>query len=115
LISTKYKIVLVSFPFDDQSTSKVRPAVCLTEPISLHNQVITALISIQIQKSNEKSNIILRTTQPDFSSTGLRVDSVIRLHRVATIPINIIKRELGFLPENYINILKTKLRHLFEI
>lgn len=29
---TKYKVVLVPFPFDDLSSSKVRPAVCLTEP-----------------------------------------------------------------------------------
>lgn len=28
---------LVSFPFDDFSSSKVRPAVCLTEPIGPHN------------------------------------------------------------------------------
>jgi len=29
---TKGKVVLVPFPFDDLSTAKVRPAVCLTEP-----------------------------------------------------------------------------------
>jgi hypothetical protein len=32
---TKGKVVLVPFPFDDLSTTKVRPAVCLTEPIGL--------------------------------------------------------------------------------
>ncbi len=30
---TKGKVVLGPFPFDDLSTAKVRPAVCLTEPI----------------------------------------------------------------------------------
>ncbi|HXU31960.1 MAG TPA: type II toxin-antitoxin system PemK/MazF family toxin, partial [Thermoanaerobaculia bacterium] len=30
---TKHKVVLVPFPFDDLSSTKVRPAVCLTEPI----------------------------------------------------------------------------------
>ena len=29
---TKGKVVLVPFPFDDLSTSKVRPAVCLINP-----------------------------------------------------------------------------------
>ncbi len=28
----KGKVVLVPFPFDDLSSTKVRPAVCLTEP-----------------------------------------------------------------------------------
>ena len=27
------KVVLVPFPFDDLSTAKVRPVVCLTDPI----------------------------------------------------------------------------------
>jgi len=30
---TKGKVVLVPFPFDDLSATKVRPAVCLTGPI----------------------------------------------------------------------------------
>jgi mRNA interferase MazF len=30
---TKGRIVLVPFPFDDMTASKVRPAVCLTDPI----------------------------------------------------------------------------------
>ncbi len=32
----KFKIVLVTFPFDDFSDSKLRPALCLTDPISGH-------------------------------------------------------------------------------
>ena len=32
----KSKVVLVPFPFDDLSTTKVRPAVCLTDPVDPH-------------------------------------------------------------------------------
>jgi len=32
----KGKLVLVPFPFDDLSTTKVRPAICLTYPIGPH-------------------------------------------------------------------------------
>jgi len=32
----KHKVVLVPFPFDDLSNTKVRPAVCLTEPVGEH-------------------------------------------------------------------------------
>jgi len=39
---TKHKVVLVPFPFDDLSSSKVRPAVCLTNPIGPHRHVYTA-------------------------------------------------------------------------
>jgi len=33
---TKHKVVLVPFPFDDLSSTKVRPAVCLTDLIGPH-------------------------------------------------------------------------------
>ena len=42
---TKHKVVLVPFPFDDLSSNKVRPAVCLTDPIGPHRHVILAFIS----------------------------------------------------------------------
>lgn len=45
---TKGKVVLVPFPFDDLSTMKVRPAVCLTEPIGTHRHVILAFITSQV-------------------------------------------------------------------
>ena len=37
----KHKVVLVPFPFDDISTNKVRPAVCLTDPIGPHSHMMT--------------------------------------------------------------------------
>lgn len=37
------KIVLVPFPFDDLSTTKVRPAVCLTERIGPHDHYLARL------------------------------------------------------------------------
>jgi mRNA interferase MazF len=45
---TKGKVVLVPFPFDDLSTTKVRPAVCLTHPIGPYRHVILAFITSQI-------------------------------------------------------------------
>ena len=35
----KHSIVLVPFPFDDFSTSKVRPALCLTTEIGQFNHI----------------------------------------------------------------------------
>ena len=36
----KYKIILVPFPFDDFSQTKVRPAICLTNKIAPYNNNI---------------------------------------------------------------------------
>ena len=45
------KVVLVPFPFDDFSGTKVRPAVCLTDPIGIHHHVILAFISSRMPSS----------------------------------------------------------------
>jgi mRNA interferase MazF len=39
----KHKVVLVPFPFDDLSSTKVRPAVCLTEPVGQHKHVVPGI------------------------------------------------------------------------
>ena len=46
----KYRIVLVPFPFDDFSETKVRPAVCLTEKIGKHKHIVIAFVTSQIPK-----------------------------------------------------------------
>jgi mRNA interferase MazF len=111
----KYKIVLVPFPFDDLSTLKVRPALCLTNTISGYNHIVIAFITSRISKVNEDSDLKLLSSDPDFALTGLRVDSAVRLHRLVTIPKKLVLRELGELPNNYVVEIKEKLKKLFEI
>ena len=67
---TKGKIVLVPFPFDDLSAAKVRPAVCLTNPLSAHRHVILAFITSRIPSSLANSDIVLNSNDTDFSTTG---------------------------------------------
>jgi|SRR5579862_7958908 len=43
----KDKVVLVRFPFDDLSASKVRPAVCLTAAVGPHRHVALGFITSQ--------------------------------------------------------------------
>ena len=82
----KNKIVLVPFPFDDLSGTKVRPALCLTNTISHYDHVVIAFITSQLVSLSEISDLSLHSTDIDFSQTGLKVDSAIRLHRLITIP-----------------------------
>lgn len=91
----KGKVVLVPFPFDNLSSAKLRPAVCLTNPIGLHRHVVLAFITSQIPEDALDSDVVLDSSRDDFSSTGLRVSSTIRLHRLMTVSTSIIESELG--------------------
>ena len=99
-MSTKNKIVLVPFPFDDLTADKLRPAACLTNPIGVHHHVVLAFITSQIPEDITDTDIVLKTDRPDFPITGLHVASTIRLHRLLTVTASIIKRELGQLSTN---------------
>src|SRR5208337_1931595 len=90
---TKGKIVLVPFPFDDLTAEKVRPALCLTDPIGSHRHVVVAFISSQMPTSVSATDIVLDSRQKDFAATGLRVPSVLRLHRLVTLTSALIQRE----------------------
>ncbi len=93
----KGKVVLVPFPFDDLTASKVRPAVCLTEPIGLHRHIVLAFISSQIPLHPTRTDLVLDANRGDFAATGLRVASVLHLHRLVTLTPDLIQRELGAL------------------
>jgi mRNA interferase MazF len=109
----KYSIVLVSFPFDDFTGEKVRPALCLTNEIGPYGHLIVAFISSNTESFHLVSDILLEKSTIDFSLTGLRVDSIVRLHRLVTIPSKIVKRTLGNLPLDVQQTVKSKLIELF--
>ncbi|HLO83858.1 MAG TPA: type II toxin-antitoxin system PemK/MazF family toxin [Nostocaceae cyanobacterium] len=94
---TKGKIVLVPFPFDDLSGTKVRPAVCLTDPLGSYDHVIIAFITSTIPSDLMPTDIVLDKSHSDFTSSGLIKASTIRLHKLMTIKKSLIQRELGIL------------------
>jgi len=112
---TKGKVVLVPFPFDDLSEAKVRPAVCLTNPVGPHRHVILAFITSHIPADLVETDIVLDTSQPDFATTGLRVSSTLRLHRLMTVSTSLILRELGELSPGIQAQVADKLRKLFGL
>jgi mRNA interferase MazF len=111
----KHKVVLVPFPFDDLTSTKVRPAVCLTEPISQHKHIILAFITSRVPNEPLATDIIIKETDKDFSGTGLRVSSTLQLHRMMTFSTNMIVRELGQLSESAQKEVEIKLKILFGI
>lgn len=110
----KNNIVLVPFPFDDFSDSKVRPALCLTSEIGKYNHVIIAFISSKIPDDLVDSDVIIRKQSQESMGTGLIVDSVIRLHKIVTIPKSIIRRKLGTINKSIDVEIRKKLKQLFN-
>jgi PemK-like, MazF-like toxin of type II toxin-antitoxin system len=111
---TRGKVVLIPFPFDDLTGTKMRPAVCLTDPLGPHRHVVLAFITSQVPPDLLDSDLVLHAGHPDFSSSGLRVTSTLRLHRLMTVTTNLIRRELGELSPTLWLAVVEKLRDLFQ-
>jgi mRNA interferase MazF len=111
----RYRVVLVPFPFDDFSGSKVRPAVCLTEVVGVYRHVVLAFITSVVPAQLESTDLLLDSSDSDFARTGLRVRSVLRLHRVVTVPTRIIQRQLGVFTPNLQAEVERRLRTLFAL
>ncbi|MFQ5611160.1 MAG: type II toxin-antitoxin system PemK/MazF family toxin [Anaerolineae bacterium] len=109
------KIVLVPFPFDDLSATKVRPAVCLTNPVGAYGHIVLAFITSRIPSRLLATDLVLDVGQPDFAKTGLKVASTLRLHRLMTVSSSMILRELGELSPTTLAEVTDKLAILFEM
>ena len=110
----KNSIVLVPFPFDDFSASKVRPAICLTSEIGNFGHIIIAFISSKIPDELIESDFVIELNSPLCKGTGLIQDSVIRLHKMVTIPKSLIKRKLGVIDKTVEVEIRKKIRQLFD-
>ena len=88
----KGKIVLIHFPFTDLTRSKLRPALVIHESA---DDVIVAFISSKIQSSLLASDLHISPDHPAFGSTGLKVPSIIKFDKVATVSKDLIEGEIG--------------------
>ncbi len=111
----QYRVVLVPFPFDDFSGSKVRPAVCLTDAVGVHRHVVLAFITSAVPSRLEPTDVLLDPGSPDFAHLGLRVRSALRLHRMVTVSTTIIQRQLGVLTPNLQAQVQQRLHTLFAL
>lgn len=94
---SKNKVVLVPFPFDDFTDVKVRPALCLSNAIGKYEHIIIAFISSKMPDELLDTDVVIKKEDADFAATGLLVASVIRVHKLVTIPKSLIRRELGLI------------------
>jgi mRNA interferase MazF len=108
----KGTLVLVPFPFTDFSTTKLRPALVLLD----HDpDIVIAFISSKIPESPSPAGIVLTRSMPDFSKTGLKTDSVIRLDKITTIIKTMVTGTIGELPQEIRSEVNRKMAELYRI
>ncbi|MGB5026106.1 MAG: type II toxin-antitoxin system PemK/MazF family toxin [Saprospiraceae bacterium] len=103
----KGDVVLVSYPFTNLSGSKFRPAIVLYETAS---DFTACFITSQIERK-DKTDIFIKASY----SNGLKLDSLIRTSKIATIDKQLAKGILGSLEKSEVLELNSQLRILLDI
>lgn len=88
-------IILITIPFSDLSSTKVRPALIVSPEEESEDDVVVALITTNIHRQLRPSDHAIRTADRDFGGTGLHFDSVFRMAKLFNLNKTLAKRRLG--------------------
>ncbi len=103
----KGDIVLIPFPFTDLSGNKNRPALIL---IDFEDDVTVSFITSQLKWQSEFDLLI----EPS-DINGLKIASLIRLNKFATIDKDLVIGRLGVLDDVYIELLNNNLMKILKL
>ena len=105
-------VVIAAFPFTDLSATKRRPALVLAATTL---DVILAFISSVLPATFKSNEIPLIPTDTDFIQTGLKVPSILRLDKLATIDKQLITRRIGKLSKERLQAVDDRLIQVLGI
>ncbi|MFC1756888.1 type II toxin-antitoxin system PemK/MazF family toxin [Patescibacteria group bacterium] len=110
----KGKIILIPFPFTDLSSSKVRPAVIVSN-IKHGGDLVVVFISSVKTKRLQNTDVVVKSTSKNFSETGLKVDSIIKVGKIATLDKKIVLGEIGEVSEAIEKEINKRIKILFGL
>jgi mRNA interferase MazF len=99
-------IVLLKFPFADGKTYKRRPALIIND--FKDGDIIVCRITSQIYKT--KNDIYIE----NWEKAGLRLPSVIRVHKLATLEKDIVEMVMGKIDDSIKHQVRTIISNLTE-
>jgi mRNA interferase MazF len=105
-------VVLVPFPFSDQSASKKRPAVIISS--DRYNKLSSDVVIMAITSKTHKADGPVEYVIEDWEKTGLLKPSLIK-PAVSTIEQKLIIKKLGSFSSKDINLLGKALKELFGL
>jgi mRNA interferase MazF len=109
------EIYLARFPFGDVPGMKLRPVLLLTGSVGSVPEVLVAYVSSVAPAQPLPSDMVVDPTKPEFQNTHLKVVSVLRLHKLATLHCSSLVRHLGRLEPPQLTVVSGKLRALLGL
>ena len=105
---------MVPFPFTNLSDSKVRPALILATQKD-GDDLTVCFISSVLDKKLYKFDVLIDKEDANFKKTGLKLKSVVRVAKLATLDKIVILGKIGELDAENFDKVKEILRTYFDL
>ena len=89
------QIVLFRFPYADKKEGKLRPALVIRQLPGSYEDWLICMISSQLSQGVSSFDEIISKEDRDFSGSGLKFASVIRIGRLAVVNKSILLGAIG--------------------
>jgi mRNA interferase MazF len=96
-VPARRDICLARFPFTDLTGVLVRPVLVLAEMPGVHRDFLVMFISSQLSQAVPAFDMIVDPSHSAFARSGLKVPSVFRIAKVATLSEALVLGTLGHL------------------
>lgn len=103
------QIILFNFPQTDMMQGKPRPALLIGKLPGKYDDWLICMISTQLRHYIPKFDEIIHSNDDDFSNSGLKEPSVIRVGRLAVVDGNLLLGAIGEIESNRLQRIKTHL------
>jgi mRNA interferase MazF len=110
-IYKQFDVVVVPFPFTDNSATKRRPALILSDAGTFNNQMCKSVMAMITTTTRQPW--ALDITISDLPLTGLKAASLIRM-KLFTLDHSLIVRRIGHLGEDDVDEVMESIRKLFH-
>jgi mRNA interferase MazF len=102
-------IVLIRFPQADLQKGKLRPALIVAKAPGKHPDLLLSLISSSVYQAIPNFDEIIEPSDNDFVSSGLKVRSVVRTARLASVEASAVNARLGQISSERLQIIRERL------
>ena len=103
------QIVLFRFPQTDLEEGKLRPALLLGKLPGDYDDWLICMVSSQTRRFVAEFDEIIQEGDPDFTQSGLKVPSVIRIGRLAAVEGEILLGAIGQIARKRLGLIKEHL------
>lgn len=108
------EIVLAKFPFSSLESSKRRPCLVLAKADSPEDFIVAFITSSSLPP-HFKFSVKISPQEKDFLQTGLKVESYIRIDKVATLHENLLSGSIGKISIPIQREITAKIKMLFSL